>query len=232
MVEVALATGAREAYTEWRVGLMELEGLGSRSRSPALEAEVRRVERALVRDFGGKTRRELATIHPLDAYADHFGRWGKAYPVLLQAEAIASKGRRLEMPDPLVLALFAAELDGFLLSAAHDLDALRPPLVLDEADGKLPMPTLGGAEKTPPLGDLALRDNEGIVASVLLGPDSRTSIAPATSRSLFVVYAPFAVGEAELSAGLDRLEAAVRLACPSARRAGRAILRLGRGSYE
>jgi len=232
MIEVALATGAREAYTGWRVALMEIEALGPRTRTPELEAEARRVEDGLRKRLGGKSRKELATIHPLDAYSDHFERWGKAYPVLIQAEAIASKGRRLEMPDPLVLAMFAAELDGLLLTAAHDSNALRPPLVLDEADGRRPMPTLGGAEKTPPVGDLVMRDSEGIVASVLLGPDSRTSVSPSTSRSLFVVYAPFAISEAELAAGLDRVAATVRLACPGAKGVGRRIVGLGRGTGE
>jgi DNA/RNA-binding domain of Phe-tRNA-synthetase-like protein len=89
------------------------------------------------------------------------------------------------------------------------------------------MPTLGGSEKTPPEGDLIMRDAEGLVASVLLGPDSRTRMAPSTSRALFVVYSPPGIGAEELEAGLDRIEEAVALACPGARASGRRALVLG-----
>jgi DNA/RNA-binding domain of Phe-tRNA-synthetase-like protein len=229
MIEVRLGEGVREAYTGWRIGLLEMEGLVPRRNSPELEAEARRVEEALKAKFGGKSRKELAAIPPIDGYDDYFRHWGKAYPVLLQIEAVASRGRRLEMPDPLVLAMFATELDGFLLTAGHDVGALRPPLVLDEADGKRRIPTLGGTEKTPPFGDLTMSDAEGIVASVLLGPDSRTGIASETSRALFVVYAPISVGDGSLERGLEGLAATIGLACPGASRVGREILSLGRG---
>jgi hypothetical protein len=227
MTKLEIAEGAREAYARWRIGLLEMGELGARSRSPALEGLVRRVEESLEERLGGKSRKELAATRPLDLYSGHFGRRGRAYPVLLQAEAIASRGRRLEMPDPLVLAMFAAELESLLLTAGHDLDALKAPLVLALADGASAMPTLGGSEKTPPEGDLIMRDAEGLVASVLLGPDSRTRMAPSTSRALFVVYSPPGIGAEELEAGLDRIEEAVALACPGARASGRRALVLG-----
>jgi hypothetical protein len=229
MTEVKLSAKAGEAYSGWGIGLLEMGALGARTRNPELDAHVRGVEERLKDRLGGKSRKELAAIRPLDAYAGHFGRWGKAYPVLLQAEAIASKGRRLEMPDPLVLAMFAAELEGLLLTAGHDLDALKAPFILAEADGAAAMPTLGGSEKTPPAGDLVMADAEGIVASVLLGPDSRTSISPATSRALLVVYAPPGIGAREVEAGLRRLGDAVVLACPGAREVGLSVAALGAG---
>ncbi len=54
------------------------------------------------------------------------------------------------MADPLVRAMFAAELEGLPLAAGHDSLVLRPPLLLDLASGKEAMSTLGGVEKSPP----------------------------------------------------------------------------------
>jgi DNA/RNA-binding domain of Phe-tRNA-synthetase-like protein len=231
MVDLRLAAGVGEAFAAWTIGLMEMDGLGARGgasgRLPDLEAYARRVEEELKERFGGLPRKELAATRPLEAYQAHFAARGKAYPVLLQAEAIASRGRRLEMPDPLVLAMFAAELDCLLLVAGHDLDKLEAPLELAAADGARPMPTLGGAEKIPPAGDLVMSDARGIVASVLLGPDSRTSLTATTSRALFVLYAPPGIGIAQVAGGLDRVSAAIALACPGGRVAGRETISPG-----
>jgi DNA/RNA-binding domain of Phe-tRNA-synthetase-like protein len=121
------------------------------------------------------------------------------------------------MPDPLVQAMFAAELESTLLTAGHDSGSLRAPLALGVATGAESMPSLGGAEKLPPAGDLVMRDAQGIVASVLLGPDARTSIAPTTASLLFVVYAPPEIAEARLLIHLERLAALSALACPALR---------------
>jgi hypothetical protein len=232
MREVRIAAGVGEAFAGWAIGLVELEGLGAGDGPgippPALEAYARRVEDGLKLRFGGLPRKRLAELRPLDAYQAYFAARGKAYPVLLQAEAVASRGRRLEMPAPPVLAMFAAELDSLLLVAGHDLDRLEGPLELAVADGERAMPTLGGAEKVPPAGDLVMSDGAGIVASVLLGPDSRTSMTAATSRALFAVYAPPGIGAAEVEEALDLVEAAAALACPGRRVAGRATVAPGR----
>jgi DNA/RNA-binding domain of Phe-tRNA-synthetase-like protein len=88
------------------------------------------------------------------------------------------------------------------------------------------MPTLGGAEKEPPAGDLVMRDSVGIFASALLGPDSRSSIGPGTERLLFVVYAPPEVSTARLDAHLDELASLATSACPGLRSGGAETMRL------
>jgi hypothetical protein len=216
MIEMEIKDEAHTAYQGWSIGLLELEGLFPRGSGPALDAEVERVEERLKARFGGLGRGDMARIDPARAYDAHFARAGRAYPVLLQAESIASKGRRIAMSDPLVRAMFAAELEGMLLTAGHDLDALRLPLVLCLATGSEAMPTLGGSEKTPPVGDLVLRDAGGIIASVLLGPDVRTSIEPSTSRLLFVIYAPPAIAADVILGQLGRLSSLAVLACQGA----------------
>ncbi len=226
MITIDVSKDARAAYVGWTIGTIEIDGLFPRNGGPGLDAEVSRVEEGLLSRFGGLARKAIAQTEPSRAYDEHFSRAGKAYPVLLQAAEVATKGRRISMPDPLVRAMFAAELEGMLLTAGHDLDALEAPLSLGLASGSEPLPTLGGDEKAPPAGDLVMRDARGIVASVLLGPDARTSFASTTVHALFVVYAPAAIPDRPILLLLERLGTLARLACAGARAGTVALTKL------
>jgi hypothetical protein len=89
----------------------------------------------------------------------------------------------------LLEAMFMAELDDLLLTADHDLDALRLPLTLDVAQGTETYTLLRGDEQTLKAGDMFIRDAEGVIFSVLYGPDRRTPITPETKNVVFTVYA-------------------------------------------
>jgi hypothetical protein len=226
MIDFEIPGSARAAYGGWRLGLLELGSLLPRAPSSALDEEASRVEAGLQSRFGSLNRKAMAKTEPARFYDEHFAAAGRAYPVLLQAEAVAAKGRRIAMADPLVRAMFAAELEGMLLCSGQDLASLRPPLGLDCASGTELMPTFGGTEKAPPKGDLVMRDSLGIVASVLLGPDSRTSIDPSTERLFFTIYAPPLVSEESIRSQLGALARLARLACPAAEAGEPLLLRL------
>jgi hypothetical protein len=61
-----------------------------------------------------------------------------------------------------------------------------------------------------------IRDQEGILSSVLYGPDLRTSLTSATTGVLFTVYVPAGVGPPALEDHLARLKANVLLVAPGA----------------
>jgi hypothetical protein len=226
MTGISASKDVGTVYAGWTIGTLEIEGLSPRDGGPALDAEVDRVEEMLRSRFGGLGRKAIALTEPTRIYEEHFSRSGKAYPVLLQAAGVVSKGRRIAMPDPLVRAMFAAELEGMLLTAGHDLDALAMPLSLGLASGSATMPTLGGDEKAPPADDLVMSDARGIVASVLLGPDARTCITAATRRALFVIYAPATLPDRPILDQLERLGALALLACPGAKAGTPALMKL------
>ncbi len=71
-----------------------------------------------------------------------------------------------------------------------------------------------------------MRDARGIVASVLLGPDARTSISTTTERALFVVYGPAGLPDQSIVRQLERLGTLARLACPGARAGAPSLLSL------
>jgi hypothetical protein len=59
-------------------------------------------------------------------------------------------------------------------------------------------------------------DGEGIISTVLHGPDERTRIRPETRDVLFAAYAPVGIGEEEVRHHLVDIRANVLLVAPHA----------------
>ena len=129
---------------------------------------------------------------------------------------MALKGKPIPGRAALVEAMFMAELADGLLTAGHDLDALVLPLRLDVATGEERYGLLGGAEQGAKAGDLLMADDQGVVSSVIHGPDARTRITAATERVLFATYGVPGVTADELTRHLAAIEANVRLIAPGA----------------
>ena len=110
------------------------------------------------------------------------------------------------------------------LTAGHDVDALRPPLLVDRSRSGDRFIGINGEPRHPKPGDMLMRDADGIISAVLHGPDQRTRLSETTTRALFVTYAPVGVAPAEVQAHLDVLADYVRLASPDAAIAQSVIL--------
>ncbi len=134
----------------------------------------------------------------------------------LQLESVVLKGKSLPSVAALVEAMFMAELDDLLLTAGHDPDRLVLPLTLDVAKGDEIYTLLRGDQQALKAGDMYVRDGEGVISSIIYGPDQRTQIAPETHSVVFTVYAPPGVSTEAVGAHLRSLEANVRLVAPQA----------------
>ena len=64
---------------------------------------------------------------------------------------------------------------------------------------------------------MTIADKEGIVSSVLFGPDARTRITPLTTSVLFTVYVPEGLSGDAVGAHLRDIESYVRLVSPEAK---------------
>jgi DNA/RNA-binding domain of Phe-tRNA-synthetase-like protein len=84
--------------------------------------------------------------------------------------------------------------------------------------------TLNGREQVLKAGDMMMEDAEGIISSVLYGPDRRTRILPGTTAVLFAVYAPAGIGETAVRGHLEDIRAGVLLIAPDARTETLALL--------
>ena len=75
---------------------------------------------------------------------------------------------------------------------------------------------MNGSEQALRAGDMMMVDGEGIVSTVVYGPDRRTRITPETREVLFAVYAPAGVGESSVRDHLADIRANVLLVAPEA----------------
>ena len=95
--------------------------------------------------------------------------------------------------------------------------AVRPPMRLDVAKGTETYVRMNGQDQELKAMDMIISDREGVISSVIYGPDKRTRIMPSTREVLFTTYAPPGVGEQPVSQHLEGLEATVRIISPDAR---------------
>jgi DNA/RNA-binding domain of Phe-tRNA-synthetase-like protein len=149
------------------------------------------------------------------AYAAYFKRYGQRYPVTHQARTILS-GRPIESPSALVTAMFTAEIDTLVLTSGHDLDILAGPLTVDVCREGERYSKINGKEQTLAPGDMVVRDAEGVIASVVYGPDFRTRFRETTQAALFGAWCPAGLTRESAAGHLQALAALVRLEWPAA----------------
>ena len=204
------------AYPGAAVGALIMRGVTNPTGHPGLEERIAEWEADLRRELGGRDRAALRTLPVLQAYAAYYRRFRKTYHVELQLESVVLKGRAMPRTPALVAAMVAAELKSLLLTAGHDLGAVEPPVTLGVGTDGTRYRLLGGREEELKAGDMAMTDGQGVISSVLFGPDQRTRLTPDTRDVFFAVYAPSGIGEAPVRRHLEDLRDTVLLIAPGA----------------
>lgn len=87
---------------------------------------------------------------------------------------------------------------------------------IDVTEGSERYIRLNGQEQKLKPGDMMIADAQGVISSVLYGPDRRTRIRPETRQVLFTVYAPAGIGEQAVFDHLEDIQANVLLVAPAA----------------
>jgi DNA/RNA-binding domain of Phe-tRNA-synthetase-like protein len=224
MISIAATDDWRSSHPGAVIGLLELSGIVNASSSSALDERKRATEARLRDRYQGFTRPDFMALPVMAAYDRYYNRFDKTYHVLLQVESIVLKGKSLPSVSPLVDANFIAEVETLVLTAGHDVERLREPIVMDVAQSGEQMTQLNGATKTFRAGDMIMRDAGGISCSIIYGQDNRSPIYPATSHVLYVAYVPPGVPAAAVEAQFDSIEANVRLFAPNAAVAQRRVI--------
>ena len=75
---------------------------------------------------------------------------------------------------------------------------------------------MNGKEQVLKTGDMFIADTEGILSSIIYGPDSRTQITPKTRQVLFTVYAPPGIERPIVQQHLEDMRDNVLLVSPEA----------------
>ena len=204
-------TAAQDALEICSVGVLLVEGLQNvRGQDPLAQSRLA-LEASLRDDYALLSRAERKSLNPMDRYVAYYKAFGYSYHVLAQFESVIG-GKPIAVAHPLVQAMFMAELKNMLLTAGHDFDCLQLPLRLMRATGTECYTVLGGREAVAVSGDLLIADNEGVISSILRGPDARTFISADTHRALYTVYAPWGVSREQLTQHLSDIESYARLA--------------------
>jgi DNA/RNA-binding domain of Phe-tRNA-synthetase-like protein len=206
----------KTAYPGAAVGILVMRNVANPDRHPALDRRKEELENQLRSRFSDGNRAALEALTPIQAYDAYYKRYKKTYHVQLQLESVALKGRPIPRVATLVEAMFMAELKNLLLTAGHDLETIQMPVRLDVSNGSERYILLNGQEQVLKLGDMMMADTQGVISSVLYGPDRRTRITPDTRQVFFVVYAPPGIGEQAVYQHLQDIQANVLLISPEA----------------
>ncbi len=207
----------KSAFPGAAVGILVMGNVTNPNRHPALESRQEELERQLRSRFSGYSRAELKAYPPLPAYAAYYKRYKKTYHVQLQLESVALKDKSITQVAALVEAMFMAELKNLLLTAGHDLGAVQLPVTLDVSTGSETYVMLNGKEQVLKPGDMMISDAQGVIASVVYGPDRRTRITPQTREVFFSLYAPPGIGQEAVRRHLQDIQANITLFAPQAR---------------
>lgn len=215
---IELSPRWRKALPEASVGLLAVKNVPNQKDHPDLKAARSELENQLRTNYGSMDRKSLRETPVFAAYDAFYRKFKKSYHVQLQLESVVFKEKTIFSPSALVACMFMAELKTGLLTAAHDLTTLVQPLIADVAMGNETYQRLDGSQQTLKEGDMYIRDQEGILSSVIYGPDQRTQIRPDTDQTVFTTYGPPGISKDQIREQLEILESFIRIFSPSAER--------------
>jgi DNA/RNA-binding domain of Phe-tRNA-synthetase-like protein len=214
MVEVGSAW--KSTYPGASVGVLAMHRVVNPQHHPQLDEKKHILEWTLRAQFSSYDRKSLKAIPTLAAYTDYYKQFGKTYHVQHQLESIVLMDRHIPQVAALVEAMFMAELKNLLLTAGHDLDAIKAPLRIDVADGTESYIRMNGEKQIVKENDMMISDQDGIISCIIYGPDHRTRIQPETERVIFTVYAPPGIEESFVRSHLEDIMENVMVVAPNA----------------
>ena len=161
----------------------------------------------------------LKALPTIKAYVTYYKKFGCSYHVLGQLESALSGKRKPHGKTGLLTAMFLTELEGMLLTAAHDLSALQPPLELKVSSGLETFRSISGRTVQTVQGDLMVCGGKAILSSILRGPDYDHRITAYSTDVVFTLYGVEGVQTSSLQESMQRLSERIRSFSPDARTA-------------
>jgi len=204
----------KKVYPEALLGILVMKNVCNPNQHEELNQYKFELENSLRKKFANLTRADLKAREPIKTYHDYYKRFKKTYHILLQLESIVFKNKSIPKVSSLVEAMFMAELKNLLLTAGHNLDVADIPIKLDVASGEEKYTLLNGQEKELLSGDMIISDSQGIISSIIYGPDKRTQITPDIQKVLFTVYAPPGIEKSKVFLHLQDIQKYVHIIAP------------------
>ncbi len=213
---IIISDKIKKVYPEALLGILVIRNVGNPNHHKELDRCKLELENNLREKYAGigLDKAYLKKMEPIKTYSDYYKRFKKTYHVLLQLESIVFKNKSIPKVASLVEAMFMVELKNFLLTAGHNLDAVDIPIKLDVASGGEKYTLLNGQEKELLSGDMMISDSQGIISSIIYGPDKRTQITPDIQNVLFTVYAPPGIEKSKVFQHLQDIQNYVHIIAP------------------
>lgn len=178
-----------DLYPGFGAGILVMEGIDNIQSNEIIQKMKAELEVNIRQQYAGFSREQLGEVSIIKAYNAYYKKFDKTYHVRSQVESII-KGKPMSNISAMLDAMFMAELKNIILTAGHDLDILELPITLSVGDGVETYMQISGSDKKANQNDLLMRDKQGIVSTIINGPDSRTKLTAQTTNALFAVYVP------------------------------------------
>lgn len=214
---IILSDTWRSIYPNAVLGVLAMRDVSNPQSHEALAIHKEALERELRTRYAFYDRERFKTHPVLASYHSYYKRFKKTYHVQFQLESIVFKGKSLPQAAALVEAMFMAELKHLMLTAGHDLGEVQLPMTLDVAEGHEHYVRLNGKEQRLKAKDMMISDAQGVLSSIIYGPDQRTKIKPSTTRVLFTVYGTPGINPSDLMAHLETIQENVVVVSPEAK---------------
>ena len=211
-----VTTAWKSAFRDAHVGVLVMRSAANPAQHPELEKCKAELEEQLRAEFSGQDRAVLSSHPVFQAYNAYYKRFKKSYHVQLQLESIAWKGKSIPSVSTLVEAMFMAEMKNMLLTAGHDFDVLSLPLTLDVSRGTEHYTLMRGQEQALKPDDMFISDQNGVISSIIYGPDQRSQITSNTHHVVFTIYAPGGIHAQTVEQHLHDIKGYVALISPQA----------------
>ncbi len=178
-MQINFTESLKEKYPGSIFGNLIIRDVQNRKRNETLEGRKRSLERE-IREKYAVVEKDNMILY----YNTYFRMWKKTYPIEYQINTVKSGGKFPQV-SVVVDCMFIAELKNRILTSGHDIDEIKSDLTFDISQGGEQYLKLNGQKQELKKNDIILKDNEGILASILYGPARRTSISLKTKNSLF-----------------------------------------------
>ena len=219
----------QQTYPGASAGVLAMHDVTNPRRHAGLDRQKVALEAQLRARYAGYDRAAIKALPTMQAYSAYYKQFKKSYHVQLQLESVVLQGKPIPSVAALVEAMFMAELDNLLLTAGHDLAVVEPPVGIYVATGSETFVRLNGQEQQLKAGDMFIADAQGVLSSVIYGPDQRTRITDRTQEAIFTVYAPMGIRASAVETHLGDIETYARLIAPQAQTVHLAVYRAGSG---
>ncbi|MEM2415948.1 MAG: phenylalanine--tRNA ligase beta subunit-related protein [Nitrososphaerota archaeon] len=187
MINIKLTQELKIKYPKSIFGSMFIMNVPNTKMHEALEKKKHEIEKE-IREMN------INNDNIIALYNSYFNKWNKVYPVENQIKNI-KKGYSFPKISILVDSMFIAELKNRILTSGHDLNEIKGSLTFDISKGGEKYIMLNGKEQELEKDDIILKDEEGILASVLFGPAKRTSITLNTKNVLYLAWCPYEIDD-------------------------------------